>query len=62
MPDDRHRAGFLICMVTGKEVWLMDDRELCRHSDSVNELLARYGVKFGIKKIMYLRSSFFRMI
>jgi len=28
----------------------MDTRGLCRYSDSVNELLARYGVKFGIYK------------
>ena len=59
MPDDRHRAGFLICMVTGKEVWLMDDRELCRHSDSVNELLARYGVKFGIYKNNVFKEQLF---
>ncbi|MBQ6981021.1 MAG: circularly permuted type 2 ATP-grasp protein [Synergistaceae bacterium] len=26
------------------------EEELCRHSDSVNEQLARYGVKFGIYK------------
>ena len=24
--------------------------ELCAHTDSINELLARYGVKFGIYK------------
>ncbi len=28
----------------------MEIKELCRYSDSVNELLARYGVKFGIYK------------
>ena len=28
----------------------MDTRELCRYSDSINELLARYGVRFGIYK------------
>ena len=28
----------------------MDNRELFKNSDSVNELLARYGVKFGIYK------------
>ena len=28
----------------------MDTKGLCRYSDSVNELLARYGVKFGIYK------------
>ena len=28
----------------------MDIRELCKNTDHVNELLARYGVKFGIYK------------
>lgn len=28
----------------------MNTEELCKYSDSVNELLARYGVKFGIYK------------
>ena len=28
----------------------MDVRELCKYSESVNVLLARYGVKFGIYK------------
>lgn len=28
----------------------MDERELCKYSESVNVLLARYGVKFGIYK------------
>ena len=28
----------------------MDVRELCKNTDPVNELLARYGVKFGIYK------------
>ena len=28
----------------------MDIRELCKNTDPVNELLARYGVKFGIYK------------
>ncbi len=28
----------------------MDTRELCRYSGSINELLARYGVRFGIYK------------
>ena len=28
----------------------MDTRELCKYSDSINELLARYGVRFGIYK------------
>ena len=28
----------------------MDIRELCRNTAPVNELLARYGVKFGIYK------------
>ena len=28
----------------------MQEMELYRHTDTVNELLARYGVKFGIYK------------
>ena len=28
----------------------MDTKELINNTDSVNELLARYGVKFGIYK------------
>lgn len=27
-----------------------DTRELIQHTDSINELLARYGVKFGLYK------------
>lgn len=27
-----------------------DTKELIQHTDSVNELLARYGVKFGLYK------------
>lgn len=35
-----------------KEIEIGDDKmkELCEHADTVNELLARYGVKFGIYK------------
>lgn len=29
---------------------MYDDLELLEHTDIVNELLARYGVKFGIYK------------
>ena len=29
---------------------MLDDRELNQHTDTINELLARYGVKFGIYK------------
>ena len=35
-----------------RENWrdAMDVRELCKNTEPVNELLARYGVKFGIYK------------
>ncbi len=37
----------------------MDTRGLCQYSDSVNELLARYGVKFGIYKNNQFREQLF---
>ena len=37
----------------------MYDMDLLKHTDTVNELLARYGVKFGIGyiliKVFYLK-------
>ena len=41
----------------------MDERtsglELLQHTDTVNELLARYGVKFGIYKNQVFREQLF---
>ena len=37
------------------EEWLMDG--LIRHSETINRLLARYGVKFGIYKTENSKSS-----
>lgn len=37
-------------VVMNKEGMLMYDLDLLEHTDAVNELLARYGVKFGIYK------------
>ena len=36
--------------------------ELLEHTDTVNELLARYGVKFGIYKNNVFESSCFHLI
>ena len=41
---------------------MYDDLELLEHTDIVNELLARYGVKFGIYKNNTLKNSFFRLM
>ncbi|MDD7739284.1 MAG: circularly permuted type 2 ATP-grasp protein [Fusicatenibacter sp.] len=37
----------------------MKNMDLCRHTDTVNELLARYGVKFGIYKNNEFREQLF---
>ena len=38
----------------------MEEMNLCRQADTVNELLARYGVKFGIYiKTEHSASCFF---
>lgn len=37
----------------------MDYNELCSHSEAVNELLARYGVKFGIYKKNVFKEQLF---
>lgn len=36
--------------------------DLYKHDDIINEQLARYGVKFGIIKIKFLKSSFFLLM
>ena len=38
---------------------ITDIKRFCAHSDSVNELLARYGVKFGIYKNNTFREQLF---
>lgn len=37
----------------------MKDMDLYRHTDTVNELLSRYGVKFGIYKNNVFREQLF---
>ena len=37
----------------------MQELDLCRQADTVNELLARYGVKFGIYKNNVFREQLF---
>lgn len=37
----------------------MEDMDLYRHTDTVNELLARYGVKFGIYKNNVFKEQLF---
>lgn len=40
----------------------MDQMELLKHTDKINELLARYGVKFGIYKNNVFKGSSFPLI
>ena len=37
----------------------MKDMDLYRHTDTVNDLLSRYGVKFGIYKNNVFREQLF---
>lgn len=53
-----HEA-FLCAAQEGKWSSNMEEMNLCRQADTVNELLARYGVKFGIYKNGTFREQLF---
>ena len=53
-------GAFLCAAQEGKWSSNMEEMNLCRQADTVNELLARYGVKFGIYiKTEHSASCFF---